>query len=142
MNLSLSLSSLFFSMLLCSAVCVLYINGDIDANCEYIIQCKIISNRLFYFFLTHANSMRYGSIAATAVFFKYFSSFFSGGRFCSFSPCIEQTQRCCEALQENGFVEIQSMEILQIEEQIKTKSIPVLELEFLKYKVRETAFSG
>lgn len=62
-----------------------------------------------------------------------------GGRFCSFSPCIEQTQRCCEALEANGFVEIQSMEILQIEEQIRTKSINVLELEFLKYKVSQTS---
>lgn len=32
------------------------------------------------------------------------------------------------------------MEILQIEEQIKTKSIPVLELEFLKYKVSFFSF--
>lgn len=59
----------------------------------------------------------------------------SGGRFCSFSPCIEQTQRCCEVLQQNGFVEIQSMEVLQVEEQIRTKTIPVLELDFLKHKV-------
>ncbi|XP_037025689.1 tRNA (adenine(58)-N(1))-methyltransferase catalytic subunit TRMT61A [Bradysia coprophila] len=58
----------------------------------------------------------------------------SGGRFCSFSPCIEQSQRCCESLALNGFVEIQSMEILQIEDIIKVKHIPVLDLEFLKHK--------
>lgn len=60
---------------------------------------------------------------------------FSGGRFCSFSPCIEQVQRCCEALEQNNFVEIQTMEILQIEEYVKTKMINVLDLEFVKTKV-------
>lgn len=58
-----------------------------------------------------------------------------GGRFCSFSPCIEQSQRCCEALAINGFVEIQSMEILQVEDVVKVKHIPVLDLEFVKHKV-------
>lgn len=57
-----------------------------------------------------------------------------GGRFCSFSPCIEQSQRCCEELQANGFIEIQSMEILQVEDIVKTKNIPVMDLEYLKHK--------
>lgn len=61
---------------------------------------------------------------------------FLGGRFCSFSPCIEQTQRVCETLEKLGFVDIQSMEILQVEDIVKTKSIPVLDLEFVKHKVR------
>ncbi|XP_058986501.1 tRNA (adenine(58)-N(1))-methyltransferase catalytic subunit TRMT61A isoform X1 [Musca domestica] len=56
----------------------------------------------------------------------------SGGRFCSFSPCIEQSQRCCAALQELGFTEIQSYEILQQEDIVKTKTFPVMNLEFLK----------
>lgn len=60
----------------------------------------------------------------------------AGGRFCSFSPCIEQVQRFCEALQQNNFTEIQTMEILQIEEYVKTKVINVLDLEFVKTKVR------
>ncbi|XP_037949297.1 tRNA (adenine(58)-N(1))-methyltransferase catalytic subunit TRMT61A [Teleopsis dalmanni] len=56
----------------------------------------------------------------------------TGGRFCSFSPCIEQSQRCCVALHENGFTDIQSMEILQQEYIVKTKSMNVMEFGFLK----------
>lgn len=61
--------------------------------------------------------------------------FIKGGRFCSFSPCIEQSQRCCAALQELGFTEIQSYEILQQEDIVKTKTFPVMNLEFLKTEV-------
>ncbi|XP_038130287.1 tRNA (adenine(58)-N(1))-methyltransferase catalytic subunit TRMT61A [Cyprinodon tularosa] len=35
-----------------------------------------------------------------------------GGRLCSFSPCIEQVQRTCEALTEQGFEEIRTLEVL------------------------------
>lgn len=61
---------------------------------------------------------------------------FSGGRFCSFSPCIEQSQRVCEVLESSGFVEIQSMEVLQTEDMVRTKQIPIMDLEFVKHKVR------
>ncbi|KAL9897334.1 tRNA methyltransferase 61 isoform 1-T2 [Glossina fuscipes fuscipes] len=57
-----------------------------------------------------------------------------GGRFCSFSPCIEQSQRCCEALKNHGFTEIQSLEILQQENQVKTKSLSLINLDFVKHK--------
>uniref|UniRef100_A0A1B0A673 tRNA (adenine(58)-N(1))-methyltransferase catalytic subunit TRMT61A n=1 Tax=Glossina pallidipes TaxID=7398 RepID=A0A1B0A673_GLOPL len=57
-----------------------------------------------------------------------------GGRFCSFSPCIEQSQRCCEALKNHGFTEIQSLEILQQENQVKTKSLSSINLDFVKHK--------
>lgn len=66
----------------------------------------------------------------------------AGGRFCSFSPCIEQSQRCCEALQEHGFVEIQSMEVLQIEDVVKTRNVPLLEFEFVKHKVSDSRHSA
>lgn len=35
-----------------------------------------------------------------------------GGKFCSFSPCMEQVQRTCEMLSENGFADIIILECL------------------------------
>lgn len=64
----------------------------------------------------------------------------SGGRFCSFSPCIEQSQRVCEELQKLGFTEIQSLEVLQSEEIVKIKNVPIMDLEFVKIKVRVLGF--
>lgn len=79
----------------------------------------------------------YGSMAKYSRIAKiiYEMNVILGGRFCSFSPCIEQVQRCCEALEQNGFVEMQTMEILQIEEYVKTKTINILDLDFVKTKV-------
>ncbi|XP_064484628.1 tRNA (adenine(58)-N(1))-methyltransferase catalytic subunit TRMT61A-like [Ornithodoros turicata] len=37
----------------------------------------------------------------------------SGGRLCSFSPCMEQVQRTCQALQSHGFVDITTYECLE-----------------------------
>jgi tRNA (adenine57-N1/adenine58-N1)-methyltransferase catalytic subunit len=61
----------------------------------------------------------------------------SGGRFCGFSPCIEQVQATCVQLEESGFVEIQTMEIIQSEQIVKEKWIPVLDFEFTKTKREE-----
>ncbi|CRK87527.1 CLUMA_CG001328, isoform A [Clunio marinus] len=58
----------------------------------------------------------------------------NGGRFCGFSPCIEQTQATCVELEKNGFLEIQTMEIIQSEHIVKDKHIPVIDLEFVKTK--------
>ncbi len=58
----------------------------------------------------------------------------SGGRFCSFSPCIEQVQATCEQLSKFGFDEIQTLEVLQSETIVKSKQIPVIDLEFVKTK--------
>jgi len=46
----------------------------------------------------------------------------------SFSPCIEQVQRTCEALKEHGFVELATTECLQKELQVQKRVMPVLDL--------------
>ncbi len=50
---------------------------------------------------------------------------FSGGRICSFSPCIEQVQKAADKLREEGFVEISTMECLLREFQVRKITIPV-----------------
>ncbi|XP_003436673.2 tRNA (adenine(58)-N(1))-methyltransferase catalytic subunit TRMT61A [Anopheles merus] len=61
-----------------------------------------------------------------------------GGRICSFSPCIEQSMRVCEALGKCGFIEVQNIEVLQVEDCVRTRNVPVMELDFLKTKRTET----
>lgn len=58
----------------------------------------------------------------------------SGSRFCSFSPCIEQVQQTCLELEKHGFLEIQTVEILQTEHIVKEKHIPIIDLSFVKNK--------
>lgn len=60
-----------------------------------------------------------------------------GGRFCGFSPCIEQVQQTCVQLEKSGFMEIQTIEIIQSEQIVKDKYIPVLEFDFVKTKREE-----
>ncbi|XP_053697974.1 tRNA (adenine(58)-N(1))-methyltransferase catalytic subunit TRMT61A [Sabethes cyaneus] len=61
-----------------------------------------------------------------------------GGRLCSFSPCIEQSGRVCEALEQHGFVDIVNLEVLQLEEVVRVKNVPVMDLEFVKHKKTES----
>lgn len=68
--------------------------------------------------------------------FQYISVFV-GGRFCSFSPCIEQVQRCHLELRKHGFKDIQCLELLQREHIVKTKSLKTINLDYLKEKVGE-----
>ncbi|XP_067098717.1 tRNA (adenine(58)-N(1))-methyltransferase catalytic subunit TRMT61A [Osmerus mordax] len=48
-----------------------------------------------------------------------------GGRVCSFSPCIEQVQRTCEALGEEGFEDISTLEVLLKVHDVRTVSLPL-----------------
>jgi tRNA (adenine57-N1/adenine58-N1)-methyltransferase len=45
------------------------------------------------------------------------------GRFCSFSPCIEQVQKTCEALSQHGFTEINTIEVLLREYELKVENL-------------------
>jgi len=51
----------------------------------------------------------------------------SGGRLCSFSPCIEQVQQTSLALQAHGFTEISTIECLLREFQVRKINIPVFD---------------
>ncbi|XP_013165901.1 PREDICTED: tRNA (adenine(58)-N(1))-methyltransferase catalytic subunit TRMT61A [Papilio xuthus] len=61
-----------------------------------------------------------------------------GGRFCSFSPCIEQVQRTCITLQELGFQDISTMEVLQSELKVSKRNVAVRDLSFLRHKSSES----
>ncbi|CAH2310420.1 tRNA (adenine(58)-N(1))-methyltransferase catalytic subunit TRMT61A [Pelobates cultripes] len=51
-----------------------------------------------------------------------------GGRICSFSPCIEQVQRTCRSLEEHGFTDINTLEILLRVHDVRTISMQIPDL--------------
>ncbi|XP_034418772.1 tRNA (adenine(58)-N(1))-methyltransferase catalytic subunit TRMT61A isoform X1 [Cyclopterus lumpus] len=48
-----------------------------------------------------------------------------GGRVCSFSPCIEQVQKTCEALVDQGFEELSTLEVLLRVHDVRTVYLPL-----------------
>ena len=44
----------------------------------------------------------------------------TGGRLCSFSPCIEQVQKTCQELKKAGFTEVSTLEYLNREFQVSS----------------------
>jgi len=70
-------------------------------------------------------------IEATSHFIKIYSAswvVFSGGRLCSFSPCIEQVQKTCETLTQLGFHELKTMECLLRNFDVRTINLPIPDL--------------
>ena len=53
----------------------------------------------------------------------------SGGRICSFSPCVEQVQKACAKMRSEGFTEIQTLECLLREFQVRKITQPVYNAE-------------
>ncbi|XP_057715905.1 tRNA (adenine(58)-N(1))-methyltransferase catalytic subunit TRMT61A [Corythoichthys intestinalis] len=49
----------------------------------------------------------------------------SGGRVGSFSPCVEQVQRTCEALTRHGFEELNTLEVVLRVHDVRTVSLPL-----------------
>jgi len=61
----------------------------------------------------------------------------SGGRICSFSPCIEQVQQTCEALKTAGFNEVNTIECLLREFQVRKITLPEFDPEFDPLEAKE-----
>lgn len=50
------------------------------------------------------------------------------GKICSFSPCIEQVQKTCQILGNNGFVDIRTFEVLSRDHLVRKHEYPLLDL--------------
>lgn len=66
---------------------------------------------------------------------------YTGGRFASFSPCIEQVQKTNGALKREGFKDIVTIEVLQTELKIHERAMSIRDLTFLKNRVSAYLFT-
>ncbi|KAJ1980625.1 tRNA (adenine-N(1)-)-methyltransferase catalytic subunit trm61 [Dimargaris cristalligena] len=61
------------------------------------------------------------------------------GKLCSFSPCIEQVQRTCEALSDNGFTDICMFEVLVRNHDIRYAPRPSIKAAMSRYDDQKEA---
>ncbi|KAJ3632109.1 hypothetical protein Zmor_022090 [Zophobas morio] len=66
----------------------------------------------------------------------------SGGRFCGFSPCVEQVQKTCEALKKFGFTDLYTCETLERKFRVAQHEIRVFEFDSCENEnMEEMSFS-
>ncbi|KAJ1982187.1 tRNA (adenine-N(1)-)-methyltransferase catalytic subunit trm61 [Dimargaris xerosporica] len=56
------------------------------------------------------------------------------GRLCSFSPCIEQVQRTCQALADHGFTDIRMFEVLIRDHDLRSVPLPTIQSAIARHR--------
>ena len=60
------------------------------------------------------------------------------GKFCGFSPCIEQVQKTCEALRSFGFMDIYTIEVLNRPYDVRSVSVESIKLDNVVDSINKT----